>query len=119
MKDLDKVYAENLATEYSKKENSKLVQLKKLDRKAKLPGAIFGYTFGILGISAIGIGYCLATHVFGPATTVLFVLGIIIRVVGIFMMSINKFLSDKILKKSKEKYAYEIISLASEVSKEE
>ena len=52
MKDLDTVYAERIASEYTPKSTSKLVALKKLDHKAKLPATIFTYTFGIVGALA-------------------------------------------------------------------
>lgn len=44
----DKIYAESLANEYAPKDTSKVVALRKLDRKAKMPETIFTYTFGIL-----------------------------------------------------------------------
>ena len=44
----DKIYAESIAKEYAPKDNSKVIALKKLDRKAKMPATIFTYTFGII-----------------------------------------------------------------------
>ena len=41
----DKIYAEQLANEYAPKDTSKVVALRKLDAKAKLPATIFTYTF--------------------------------------------------------------------------
>lgn len=38
MMDTNKIYAEQIANEYSIKNESKVIALKKLDRKAKLPG---------------------------------------------------------------------------------
>ena len=46
--DTDKIYAEALVNEYAPKETSKVLALKKLDRKAKLPANVFAYTFGIV-----------------------------------------------------------------------
>ena len=43
----DKIFAEAIANEYSVKTTSKVVALKKLDRKAKNPANLFAYTFGI------------------------------------------------------------------------
>ena len=37
----DKIYAEQLANEYTPKDTSKVVALKKLDAKAKRPATIF------------------------------------------------------------------------------
>ena len=56
----DKIYAESIAKEYAKKDDSKVVALKKLDKKAKLPANVFAYTFGIIGALALGVGMCLA-----------------------------------------------------------
>ena len=44
----DKIYAEQLANEYAPKDTSKVVALRKLDAKAKLPANVFTYTFGII-----------------------------------------------------------------------
>lgn len=57
----DKIYAEHIVNEYSKKKESKVVALKKLDKKAKRPTEIFAYTngiiIGIIGMIGIGINY--------------------------------------------------------------
>ena len=37
----DKIYAEQLANEYAPKDTSKVVALRKLDARAKLPATIF------------------------------------------------------------------------------
>ena len=47
----DKIYAESIANQYAPKDTSKVVALRKLDRKAKKPSEIFAYTFGILSTS--------------------------------------------------------------------
>ena len=44
----DKTYAEKIASEYAPKETRKVVALKKLDAKAKMPANVFSYTFGII-----------------------------------------------------------------------
>ena len=54
----DKIYAESLANEYAPKDTAKVVALRKLDRKAKLPASIFAYTFGILTALVAGVGMC-------------------------------------------------------------
>ena len=56
----DKTYAEKVAAEYAPKETSKVVALKKLDRKAKMGANIFGYTFGIVMALLLGVGMCLS-----------------------------------------------------------
>ena len=56
----DKIYAEQLANEYAPKDTSKVVALRKLDAKAKLPVTIFTYTFGIITALITGVGMCLS-----------------------------------------------------------
>ena len=114
----DKIYAEAIAKEYSKKEESKVIALKKLDRKAKLPAQVFTYTFGIVSALIFGLGMCLAMKVIGEGTS-MFVIGIIIGVIGMALMGINYPIYKKILENSKKKYAYDIIALAKEISEKE
>ena len=64
----DKIYAEAIANEYSVKNTSKVVALKKLDRKVKQPANIFAYTFGIIAALVLGIGMCLSMKVIGNGT---------------------------------------------------
>lgn len=116
MKNLDTVYAEKIAEEYSRKSASKVVALKKLDRKAKQPAEIFTYSFGITGALIFGTGMCLSMGFIGPATSLFTVLGIIIGIIGIAMVSANYLLYKKILENGKKKYAFEIIELAKEIT---
>ena len=64
----DKIYAEQLANEYAPKDTSKVVALRKLDKKAKLPATIFTYTFGIITALVTGLGMCLSMKVIGSDT---------------------------------------------------
>lgn len=52
----DKIYAETIANEYAVKNDRKVVQLKKLDAKAKRPASIFAYTFGTIAALILGVG---------------------------------------------------------------
>lgn len=61
----DKIYAEHIANEYSAKKESKVIALKKLDRKAKLPADIFVYTNGIIMSLILGLGMSLSMNVIG------------------------------------------------------
>lgn len=115
----DKIYAEQLANEYAPKDTSKVVALRKLDAKAKLPATVFTYTFGIVAALVTGVGMCLSMDVIGSGTTVTFVMGIIIGIIGLLGMSINYPIYKKLLKKGKQKYAFEIMELAKEVSGEQ
>lgn len=110
----DKIYAEQLDNEYAPKDTSKVVALRKLDTKAKLPAIIFAYTFGIIAALVTGIGMCFSMNVIGNGTSTMFVLGVIIGIIG--LMGINYPVYRKMLAKGKQKYAFEIMELAKEIS---
>lgn len=112
----DKIYAEQLANEYAPKETSKVVALRKLDARAKLPATIFTYTFGILTALIMGVGMCLSMRVIGNGTTATFIGGIIIGIIGLVGMGINYPVYKKMLDNGKQKYAFEIMQLAKEIS---
>ena len=111
----DKIYAESIAKEYAPKDNSKIVALRKLDAKAKNPANIFAYTFGIISALVLGTGMSLAMQVIGSGVTGM-ILGIIIGIIAIIGCCVNYPIYKKLLKKGKEKYAYEIVELAREIS---
>ncbi|MBQ4572461.1 MAG: dihydropteridine reductase [Clostridia bacterium] len=113
----DKILAESIAKEYAPKDNSKIIALKKLDKKAKLPATIFTYTFGIISSLVAGTGMCLSMQVIGSGT-LLMVFGIIIGVVGFIGCGINYQIYKKMIEKGKSKYAYEIVELAREISEQ-
>lgn len=112
----DKTFAETIASEYAPKDTSKVVALKKLDRKAKNPANIFAYTFGIVMTLVLGIGMSLSMNVIGDGSTVMMVLGILIGVIGIIGVSVNYSIYKKLLESGKKKYAFEILELAKEIS---
>lgn len=112
----DKIYAEQLANEYAPKDTSKVVALRKLDKKAKLPASVFTYTLGIISALVFGTGMCLAMGQIGGQTAVSFVAGIIIGVIGMAGIGVNYPIYKKLLEKGKQKYAFEIIQLAKEIS---
>ncbi|MGN0420646.1 MAG: dihydropteridine reductase [Acetatifactor sp.] len=112
----DKIYAEAIANEYAPKETSKVKALKRLDKKAKNPANIFAYTFGIAMSLVLGVGMCLSMQVLGDGSTVSFVLGIIIGLVGIVGVSVNYPIYKKLLENGKKKYAFDIIELAKQIS---
>ena len=113
----DKIYAEQLANEYSKKETSKVKQLKKLDVKAKRPANIFTYTFGIISSLVLGTGMSFAMGVIGSGMIGL-ISGIAVGVVGLIGCGINYPIYKKLINKGKDKYASDILRLAKEISEE-
>ena len=112
----DKIYAEQIANEYAPKDTSKVVALRKLDAKAKLPATIFTYSFGIISALVLGVGMCLSMGQIGSGTTGSFVLGIVIGTISLIGMSANYPIYKRILENGKKKYAFEIMELAKEIS---
>ena len=111
----DKIYAESIAKEYAPKDSSKIVALRKLDRKAKMPATIFTYTFGIISSLVLGTGMCFAMQVLGSGIVDM-VIGIIVGVIGMIGCGVNYPIYKKMLDNNKKKYAYEIVELAREIS---
>lgn len=114
----DKIYAEHLANEYAPKDDSKVIALRKLDTRAKLPATVLTYSVGILSALIAGVGMCLSMNVIGSGSSVSFVLGVIIGLIGLVGMGINFPVYKKMLAKGKQKYAFEIMELAKEISGE-
>lgn len=114
----DKIYAEQLANEYAPKKTSKVVALRKLDAQAKLPATVFTYTLGIVSALVFGVGMCLSMNVIGDGSTAMMIVGIAVGILGMAGMGANFPIYRKILARGKQKYAYEIIELAREISEE-
>lgn len=112
----DKIFAEAIANEYAPKDTSKVVALRKLDRKAKTPANIFAYSFGVIMALVLGVGMCLSMNVIGDGSVAMMVFGIALGIVGIAGVSVNYPVYKKILENGKQKYAYEIMQLAKEIS---
>ena len=104
MKNPNAIYAEKIVSEYSEnsKPESKVSALKKLDQKVKRPAEIFAYTYGIIGSLILGTGMSLAMNVIGNFAGQMIV-GIVVGLVGIFMMATNHIFYKKILAKGKKK----------------
>lgn len=115
----DKIYAEAIAKEYAPKNASKVLALKKLDRKAKSRANIFTYTFGVVMVLVLGLGLCLSMKVIGDGSGFMTAVGVVIGIIGIIGVCINYPIYKKLLSSGKQKYAFEIMQLAKEISEEE
>ena len=115
----DKIYAESIAKEYAPQETSKLVALKKLDRKAKSKANIFTYCFGVGMTLILGLGMCFVLGTLGNGGMAAKVIGMILGAVGIVGVSVNYPIYKKLLAAGKSKYAFEIMTLAREISEAE
>lgn len=115
--DTDRIYAEAIANEYAPKNTSKVVALRKLDRKAKSGANIFAYTFGVIMTLVLGVGMCLSMGVIGSGA-VMRGLGIALGIIGLSGVGANYPIYKKLLAAGKQKYAFEIIQLAKEIAEE-
>ena len=113
----DKIIAESIAKDYAPKESSKIIALKKLDNKAKLPATVFTYSVGIVSALVFGTGMCLAMQVIGSGLADM-LLGIAVGIVGLVGCGVNYPIYKKLLEKGKAKYAYEIVELARQISEQ-
>lgn len=113
----DKILAESIAKDYAPKDSSKIVALKKLDNRAKLPATIFTYSCGIVSALVFGTGMCLAMQVIGGGVVGV-VLGIIVGILGLIGCGVNYPIYKRLLEKGKSKYAFEIVQLAREIADE-
>lgn len=105
-------YIKNVVEQYKKKENTKLEELKALDKKAKRTANTFAYIFGILGSLVLGFGMCVAMKVI---LAEYMYLGIIIGLIGILMVSVNYPIYKRLLARGKNRYASQILELSNEL----
>lgn len=114
----DKTYAERIASEYAPVETRKVVALKKLDHRAKLPANIFAYTFGVVMALLLGTGMCLSMKIIGDGSPLMMGLGVVVGLIGIAGVSVNYTLYSRILSNSKKRYSADIIALANQIADE-
>ncbi len=108
---------QKIRTQYTEKEHTQLDALKELDAKVKRPAIIFAYVFGVLGALIMGSGMSLTMtdigNVLGMENTM--TTGIVIGVVGIFMVIINYPIYKSILSSRQKKYAGQIMELSDKI----
>lgn len=112
----DRIFAEAIANEYAPKGTSKVVALRKLDWKAKRSATLFAYGFGIGMALVLGLGMCLSMQVIGDGSLLMTGGGILLGILGIVGVGLNYPVYKKLLRTGKEKYAFEIMQLAREIS---
>ena len=117
MENIDQV--KQIRETYSEHGESDYEKLRKLDAKAKRPAEGFAYTFGVIAALILGVGMCLAMHVVGPATIAMTAVGVVVGVVGIIMACVNYPIYKAILKKSKAKYSFQILTLSDKILNED
>lgn len=106
---------ENIRKKYMPVEETKMDQLRKLDKSATKKGTAVSIAVGIIGCLMLGIGMC-CTMVWMES---LFVPGIVIGIVGILVVISAYPLYVRITKKQRDKLAPQIIQLTEELSESE
>ena len=110
---------QKIRTQYTEKEHTGLDELKELDTKVKRPANVFAYIFGSISAIIMGAGMSLVmtdiAETVGIADPMLY--GIIIGIVGLFMVIINYPIYKGILGRRRKKYADKIIELSDKIMK--
>ena len=105
---------QKIRTQYTEKEHTGLDELKKLDKKVKRPANVFAYIFGSISAIIMGAGMSLVmtdiAETVGIKNPMLY--GILIGIIGMFMVIINYPVYKRILGSRRKKYAEKIIALA-------
>ncbi len=107
---------ERIKAKYLPKQESKIEQLRKLDRNAEKPGTITALALGIIGSLIMGIGMCF-TMVWNTSVA-MFVAGIVIGIIGMAIAGVAYPIYVNITKKQRAKIADQIIALSEEISLE-
>lgn len=103
-----------IRSKYLPRQESKLEELRRLDRSVQSAGMTQSLTVGILGCLVFGLGMCLAMEVLGNHM----VLGIFLGLVGMVVMIFAYPVYRGLFLKAKEQYAPRILELAAELSGE-
>lgn len=98
---------------YEPKQESKMEQLRRLDKSATKKGTLVSIAIGVFSSLVMGLGMC-CTMVW---TDTLFVQGIVIGLVGIFGVAMAYPAYKAVTRREREKIAPEIIRLSDELLK--
>lgn len=111
---------QKIRTQYITKENTRIDELKELDRKVKRPANVFAYTFGSIAALVMGSGMSLVMTDISdilniPNPTLC---GIVIGFVGMAAAIVNYPIYSSILGARRKKYADRIIAMSDEIMKD-
>ena len=111
---------QKIRTQYTEKEHTGLDDLRELDKKVKRPANVFSYIFGSIGAIVMGAGMSLVmtdiAEQIGLGIDPMLP-GILIGIVGMFMVIINYPIYKGILGARRKKYADKIIALSDKIMK--
>lgn len=107
---------ERIRKKYMPAQESKMEQLRRLDRSASQKAQIFAMTIGIIGTLIMGTGMSLAMTDLGAALgSMAMAAGIVIGVAGMVLVALAYPVYNRILKKERERIAPEILRLTEEL----
>ena len=103
-----------IRSKYLPAKESKLEELKRLDRTVQNSGTMESLIVGVTGCMVFGLGLCLAMKVIGDLAW----MGILLGLAGITGMLFAYPVHQKVLRRTKEKVVPRILELAQELSGE-
>ncbi len=106
-----------IRTQYTEKASTELDELKRLDKRAKRPGKIFAYVFGVLAALIAGFGMSLVMTDIGDVLKIEsnILWGVIIGLVGISMTAVCPLIHSRLILVGKRKNADKIVTLADKI----
>ena len=111
---------EKIRNKYLPKQESKMEQLRKLDKSTEQPGTITGIAVGTVGALIMGMGMSLTmtdlSVFFGLNEITAIVVGIVIGIIGMAAAGVAYPLYVSITKKQRAKVAEQILKLSEELS---
>lgn len=109
---------ERIRKKYMPAQESKMEQLRRLDRSASQKAQAVSLSIGIIGALIMGTGMSLAMTEFGASLgSMAMVAGIVIGTVGMVLVALAYPVYNRILKKERERLAPEILQLTEELMK--
>jgi len=105
---------ERIRSKYLPKEESKMDQLRKLDKQAEVPGQIASIATGVIGALLLGVG--MSCTMVWNTSMVVFIAGIVIGLVGMAVAGAAYPIYKKVTEKERAKIADQIIALTNELS---
>lgn len=108
---------QEIRKKYMPQSESKLDEIKRLDKEVQNSGMVESLCVGISGILIFGLGMCLAMQVLGSGALMI-ALGVILGLVGMVGIIAAYPVYCRFFNKAKEKYAPRILELTEELTGE-
>lgn len=109
---------ERIRKKYMPAQESKMEQLRRLDRSASQKAQIFAMTIGIIGALIMGTGMSLCmTELSGFLGGTAMFIGIPVGIFGMVLVALAYPVYNRVLKKERERIAPEILRLTDELMK--